>query len=1126
MFGTFLFSLPSATSVCARHAAILAALALMLCHDARAEFCLTGNAEEKERNRRLEEGGYRYVWAGTDQPAFPAERYLSGWLSFTEGLLCDGQNMDLPFGGQLREKCYYTNYDWPENGYELEVDLGQVCKVTRFKLNGAQSLVLKGYNAVSRRWLPLAAGVNEVSLTDFQTRRFRVEVAGRFAEMTLWGDPIEKGAPEKMPRPMQPVWPSKPFTGLNLKPSVIPMMAGDPFIYPQPQEMSFSDQRLSLPKVCPLVIGREASEGVRQIARGLAEQVASLLTLDFRVGEEAGDPAGPSVWIGLAGDAGACGEVGNRLGVGPDSMPSEGYGIEITPSRAVLVGRDEPGLYYATRTLLLLLQPLQEGARLPAGRVRDFPRAGIRPAFAYMGWGNAFKHRLALALATLKYNHLMGHETPREWMRQNYVHAILHGALFPQSVSGTDGEFLEAYPGVRAKALDPSRLSGCCSHPNFWMGMAAGWARLTEGWPGEMVDVGYDEILHNPYNVCARCRARGLSSREMLLDAYLKGYRYLRKRGFNVLVYSTGFRKFDPFDMFVDVPADSILSNYASRTAINKELRDLGFKVIGGDTEATRIGPDSPLHSAIVWNWGAEDRASMMNEGTLQSQVVVAEENWSLAGKAEWKSPPWHARLNRAIDFVKRLIDFTPLPVAGEKPSYFSIDLSDAANRSLRDEVWGDGEGWLDEGPARDLRHLPAGRQVLDQIPYDLAGGARAAVVVAGPGSADRFLPDQVAGIPVRRKAGELFFLHACAQPVWTSLGRRVLLLGFYRIRYEDGSFVTADVNYGQHVVEWLRPYGYLEMEVEPAAQPLPDARVAWRGGTDSGEDATLYAMAWRNPYPDKTIADIDVLASAQRESNRNRLCLLAVSGREPTERDLRVTARWPDRPPLRVYRPRPGLPEGVEALDLVRKTPPPFPVPMAYQYEWETADRWFQARIEKQSPGTGGHPTVFEKSELNCGVYSVLDGDDDPWRCAREGQMNPCTLHVRFKRLIPLRGVGVKGIMQRIRYPGLFPTDFEVRVMDEEGEMKRVGEVTGHVGQEGEERWVFEKPIPAAGLEVRVNRGEGLSAILLYARRGALPAPSFKPPKMDKEQTAIGEEAEKKEGVTEEEVVDEFEGF
>lgn len=1083
--------------------------------------CLTGNSEISDLNHRLTDAAYRYVWAGTNQPCFPGERYTSGWLSFVEGLLCDGQTYKLPFQAQLREKCKYTSYAWPDRGYELDIDLGQVCQVTRFSLNGARKLTLKGYSQKAKRWVPLLSGEGELRIEGFQCRHFRVEVEGGFAEMFIWGRPLGEDTTPELPPPLPPPDPDEPFTGLSLKPSEQASFAPDPFIYPQPQESSFSEELLKLPKECPLVLPADAPPSVQRLARTFSGLVGGLLNLDLKPAAEA---EGPSVWMGLATDAGLWAEVGRDRKLGEKEIPPEGYAVEIGERRVILVGRDERGLYCATRTLMFLLQPLTEGAAVPLGHVRDFPRAEIRPAFAFEGWSGSFKRRLAVALATLKYSYLHGGDPQRDIIEENYLWYVTDGQLFPASRCGTGGDLLEALPGIRAQSLNPARLSGCPSHPGFWKGMTAHYDRAIVGWEGHVVDVGYDEIFHNPFNACARCRSRGLTTSEVLLDAYLKAYRYLKKRNMRMNVYVTGFRRFKPFDMFVDIPRDSILTNYASRVKENTELRDLGFRVIGGSTGPVRIGPDSPLHAGIVWNWGSEHPAAMFGEGKIRSQTIVAEENWSSANRPEWNTPRWESRLNRAIDFVKHIVNVVPLPIPGVEHQYFTLDLSAQANRSLKDEVLGDGAGWLDEGPGRDLRHLPTGRQQLGGLPFDIATQEQAAIVVAGPGSPDRLFPDQVTDIPVNRKAGELYFLHTCSKRVWTSLGRRVMLVGFYRVRYDDGTFVAAEINYGQHIGEWRRRFGYRAMDVEPTGQPLPDATVAWRGGTDGGHDVTLYSMPWRNPYPERTIAAIDVLASAQMESNGNRLCLLAVSGREPEEGDHRAAPRLAERPAPRKYRVRPGLPDGVEALDLTRRTPPPMPAPITYVTEWQTTDLWFTAKIE--ALGEPGLPLYYEKSETNRGPYSALDPDDDPWRTAITDGTRPAKLSITFKRRVDLYGMAVKGIMQRIRYPGIHPVDFAAYVVDEDFELVKVGAASDHVGQEGAERWVFDKPIRATGVEVRLLKGSGISAVYLYAKKGAVSPPRFKPPKMGKAKIAIGEEQDEKEGVTDEDVIDEFEGI
>lgn len=1077
------------------------------------EYCLSGNASRNELNLKLRNAGYRYVWTGTNQTAFPGERYTAGWVSFAEGMLCDQQEFNLPYQSQLREKCKYTGYAWPESGYELEIDFGKVCRVTRFSLVGSKRIMVRAFYPRAKRWLCIAKGTGMLKIAGFSCRRFRVDVEGEMAEMHIWGNKLDEDAEMKLPAPLPVYDTQSKFTRLDLKPAPEPAWAPDPFIFPQPQEMSFGKEKLFLPTKCPLVLPPNASPSIRQLAQTLAENISSLVYLDLEVTDKTN---GPAVWLTLASDAGIGEEVSGRRKLGEKEIENEGYAIEISKKGAYLVGRDERGLYYATRSLLFLMMPRKDGIELPVGYVRDYPRAKIRPAFAFSGWNSPFKRRLAIALATLKYSYLQGAMQNRELMNKNYLRYFIQGTLFPQSHSGTYGDLLEKRPGASKKALNPNRLSGCCSHPDYWKNTVNSWKNSMEGWKGEIVNIGYDEIFHNPFNVCARCRSRGISTEDILLDCYMKAYRYFLNRGFGIMAYATGFRQYQPFDMYTRVPTDSVITNYL-REKENTELRDRGIRVIGGSTRAFEIKPDSPLHAGIVWNWGSEHPAAMFGEGKVRSQIILAEQNWSLSGKPKYDSPQWQARLNRAMSFVKNIVDVVPLPIPGLKYQYFTVDISSHTNRSLRDDVMGDGKGWLDEGPNRDMRHFPSGKQTFDDILFDLPIGDKRAIVVAGPGSADLLDTDQVTGIEINRQAAQLFFLHTCSRSIWTSLGRRIMLIGFYRIRYQDGTFITAEINYGQHIRPWTQKFGYREMEFVPTEQPLPDARVAWRGGTDGGHDITTYSMPWRNPYPEKPIASVDFMASAQAESNRNQLCLLGISGREVTEGDIRAARFLANKPVLRQYRARPELVGNVAPIDLTRKSPPPFPVPMAYVQEWETIDKWFHATVSV---------LAHEKSETNRGPYNVLNPDDDPWRLARDVVPASGTFTVRFKRLIPLHAVGVKGIMQRIRYPGFFPIDFAVYVIDAEDEAMKIGEVKGHIGQEGEERWVFKNPIKASGVEIHVTHGTGLSALYLYAPKGYVKPPKFKIPKMEKKTIAIGEEQEEQEEVTEEDVVDEFEGL
>ena len=59
------------------------------------------------------------------------------------------------------------------------------------------------------------------------------------------------------------------------------------------------------------------------------------------------------------------------------------------------------------------------------------------------------------------------------------------------------------------------------------------------------------------------------------------------------------------------------------------------------------------------------------------------------------------------------------------------LDLSKAANRSLADDVAGDGRGgWADQGPDMDMRRLPTGDQMIGGVPFRVASGPTAVVAV------------------------------------------------------------------------------------------------------------------------------------------------------------------------------------------------------------------------------------------------------------------------------------------------------------------------------------------------------------------------------------------------------------
>jgi hypothetical protein len=445
---------------------------------------------------------------------------------------------------------------------------------------------------------------------------------------------------------------------------------------------------------------------------------------------------------------------------------------------------------------------------------------------------------------------------------------------------------------------------------------------------------------------------------------------------------------------------------------------------------------------------------------------MMAEENWSqFDRKTTLQSPEWFARQNRIVDYSRRIIDRLPLDIPGYRAEYHPVDLQPQANRTLRDEVYGDGQGWFDAGPRRDLRHLPQGTQTFAGVPFAIA---QRAAVVAGPQCADGDLPDRVTGITVGREVGELVFLHAARKSHWRSHGKDVSLVGFYRIRYADDTSLLQPLYLFEHIGPWLAPFGYREMTSAPIASPASGADVAWRGGTDGGHDITLYAMRWRNPYPAKTVASVDLIASAFGETNDNRLALIALTARTADDEDRRIAAGSRRRPPLRPYRARPSLPEGVARIDLIRATPAAAlaRAEPTRSLSFRSKDEWVWAAVTN---------TLTDKGAPNCGVYSALHPDDEAWR--GEGPLT-----VSFEHPVTVHAVGVKGVMQKTKLSIMTPVDMVVAVRTATGGWQEVGSVSNHIGEAGEARWLLPDPTAVTDVRVTVNTG-GISSLNLYGK-------------------------------------------
>lgn len=157
------------------------------------------------------------------------------------------------------------------------------------------------------------------------------------------------------------------------------------------------------------------------------------------------------------------------------------------------------------------------------------------------------------------------------------------------------------------------------------------------------------------------------------------------------------------------------------------------------------------------------------------------------------------------------------------------------------------------EYPANGLVELPRGEQTFAGVPFKI--GDRM-IQLAGKGW--QGTPAEVEGIAVGRKFVRFYVLHA-AQTGPPNSVRDGTPIGQYRFHYEDGTTATMPIVYGEDLRDWWRKEGL---------GAVTRGQVVWMGSNwCASRDKCLlrlYLGAWENPHPDKKIASLDYISTAE----------------------------------------------------------------------------------------------------------------------------------------------------------------------------------------------------------------------------------------------------------------------
>jgi beta-galactosidase len=220
---------------------------------------------------------------------------------------------------------------------------------------------------------------------------------------------------------------------------------------------------------------------------------------------------------------------------------------------------------------------------------------------------------------------------------------------------------------------------------------------------------------------------------------------------------------------------------------------------------------------------------------------------------------------------TKKLADFKT-----NLKKLFFIDLKPFANMGFTDKVGRDGKGgWTDNGPDKDMRNLPVGRQILRGVPFNIIDPAKnhnkSCVVLRGSKvSRTDFLPNEVKNIRLDKRVKKLYFLVAAD---WTpSQGKQ----GEISVAYSNvgmGMFFSQDIPLiaGKNIANWKVDFD------TPDPQFSVPGWVGETGRTASyKKSARTYIIEWENPDPQRPLLYFSV-----RSLEKAAIIILAVTGEE-----------------------------------------------------------------------------------------------------------------------------------------------------------------------------------------------------------------------------------------------------
>jgi len=549
------------------------------------------------------------------------------------------------------------------------------------------------------------------------------------------------------------------------------------------------------------------------------------------------------------------------------SLPAEGYVLEVTAGHILAAGRDERGTFYAVQSLIQLLNTDERGRLRAKGTlVRDYPAMPFRGLHLLADDHSLEFHGnlIERVLSRCKINQIVLECEYGKWDHgpQPAMPWAMTKEDMRKLVEIADQHFIEVTPLIQSfghgewmlrgdllkLAEDPSKpYSYCPSKPEVYDFLFPILDEAVEVFKPQYLHIGHDEV--NMRGVIPNddaCQAKGL--RRMFTEDVKAIHDHLATKGVKVMMWGDMLlnrgecgdaahgSQDDCYLSRTDLPRDILITDwhYGAFDAYPsvRIFRELGY-LVAGSTWYTPYNiynfakalPGSGGMGLLQTTWtgyNGNATALQLQPEQISAYVLAAEYAWHPGGHPPEELP------YRAIE---RLNLFLYPPPRTRIESGFTVDLSPVGNVALSGP-------WLGYGEGLDLSSLPRGTVRVGNTLFQVG---EQAVLLSGTMNPPGRYPQSIV-IPIGRRARSLIFLLATGWRVGD--GTKV---GELAVSYRSGGGQTADLTYHNNLASWLDD------------RTPGNAWVTWSGALPAGGKAHLRAWEWVNPNPEETISQIEL---------------------------------------------------------------------------------------------------------------------------------------------------------------------------------------------------------------------------------------------------------------------------